>query len=81
MGGRLSSLTRCIRNVIATWCEFCPEMWRKTKTITFCCKFFHSQIRMKNKQNKKRYFPLTLYEEDAESSQARRQDSVTGGQK
>ena len=22
MGGRLRSLTRCIRNAVATWCEF-----------------------------------------------------------
>ena len=31
MGGRLSSLTRLICNAEATWCEFCPEIRRKTK--------------------------------------------------
>ena len=53
MRGRLSSLTRCIRNAMATWCEFCPEIRRKTKTINrLLLRFFYSQIRMKTKKNK-----------------------------
>ena len=51
MRGRLSSLTRCICYAVATWCAFCPEIRRKTKTIAFCCNFFTAKFewRPKNK--------------------------------
>ena len=52
MGGRLSSLTRRIRNAVATWCEFCPEIRRRTKTIAFWCDFFTAKFEWKQKNNK-----------------------------
>ena len=32
MGGRLRSLTRCIRKAIASWCEFCLEIRKKKQS-------------------------------------------------
>ena len=48
MGGRLSSLTRCIRNAVATWCEFCPEI--RKKTIAFWWDFFTAKFERKQKK-------------------------------
>ena len=55
IGGRLSSLTRYIRNAVATWCEFCPEIGRKTKTIAFSCNFFTAN---QNEDEKNKVFTL-----------------------
>ena len=35
MGERLSSLTRRIRNALATWCEFFPKVRKETKQSPF----------------------------------------------
>ena len=53
MGGRLSSLTKCICNAVAHWCEFCPEIRRKTKKNRLQLQFFYIRIRMKTKKTKK----------------------------
>ena len=59
MGWRLNSLTRCIRNAVATWCKFCPEI--RTKTIAFCCNFFTAKFtwRPKNIKEQKVFIPVS----------------------
>ena len=59
MGWRLNSLTRCIRNAVATWCKFCPEI--RTKTSAFCCNFFTAKLtwRPKNIKEQKVFIPVS----------------------
>ena len=51
MEGRLSSLTRCIRNAVATWREFCPEIRGKQKQSPFAA--ILSQPNLNEDQKKK----------------------------
>ena len=51
-GGRLSSLTRRIRNATATWCEFCPKSEEKQKQSPFVATFLQSNSNEDKKQKK-----------------------------
>ena len=50
--GRLSSLTRCICNAVATWREFCPEIRRKQKQSPFAAILSQPNLNEDQKKNK-----------------------------
>ena len=59
MGGRLSSLTRCIRNAIATWCEFCLEIRKKKQSPSSATLSQpNSNKDQNNKKKGKVFFPV-----------------------